>query len=134
MNSGTKIAYRPYTNEFGVDTFTYTISDGHGGTATGTVTMTIGGENDPPIAVNDSGYHLAEGAAATALDVLANDDDLDGNSLTISAVTSGTHGTVTITGNGTGLAYRPNKLFHGGDAFTYTSTMAMAVPTAQSSS
>ncbi len=90
------------------------------GTATGTITMTIGGENDPPDAVNDLGLHVPEGAGATALDVLANDDDPDGNDLTISSVTSAAHGTVTITGNGTGIAYRPAKWFHGTDIFTYT--------------
>ena len=45
--------------------------------------MTIGGENDPPNAVNDLGLHVPEGAGATALAVLANDDDPDGDDLTI---------------------------------------------------
>ena len=103
-----------------MDAFTYTISDGHGETDTATVTMTIGGENDPPNAVNDIGLHVAEGAGATALGVLVNDDDPDDNDLTIVSVTSAAHGTVTITGNGTGIAYRPAKWFHGTDQFMYT--------------
>ena len=117
---GTGLTYRPFSNLSGMDSFTYTISDGHGQTDTATVTMTIGGENDPPNAVNDLGLHVREGAGATALDILANDDDPDGNDLTIVSVTSAAHGTVTITGNGTGLAYRPAKWFHGTDQFTYT--------------
>ena len=117
---GTGLTYRPFSNLSGMDAFTYTISDGHGMTDTATVTMTIGGENDPPNAVNDLGLHVREGAGATALAVLANDDDPDDNDLTIVSVTSAAHGTVTITGNGTGLAYRPAKWFHGTDMFTYT--------------
>ena len=117
---GTGLTYRPFSNLSGMDSFTYTISDGHGETDTATVTMTIGGENDPPDAVNDLGLHVGEGAGATALDVLANDDDPDGNDLTIKSVTAAAHGTVTITGNGTGLTYRPAKWFHGTDMFTYT--------------
>jgi VCBS repeat-containing protein len=35
------------------DTFTYQVSDGHGGVSTGTVTVTIEGLNDPPQAVTD---------------------------------------------------------------------------------
>ncbi len=63
---------------------------------------------------------MAEGAGATALDVLGNDIDLDGNELTIASAAGATHGTVAITGNGTGLTYRPATLFHGTDRFTYT--------------
>ncbi|NIR25850.1 MAG: hypothetical protein GWN77_02575, partial [Gammaproteobacteria bacterium] len=36
------------------DSFTYMVSDGHGGNDTATVTITINGVNDPPVAVNDS--------------------------------------------------------------------------------
>ena len=38
------------------DTFTYTVSDGIGGTATGTVTLTIAAAvNNAPVAVDDAG-------------------------------------------------------------------------------
>ncbi len=100
---GTGLTYRPFSNLSGTDTFTYTVSDGHGQTDTATVTMTIGGENDPPDAVNDLGLHVREGAGPTPLAVLTNDDDPDGNDLTIKSVTPAAHGTITITGNGTGL-------------------------------
>jgi len=54
--------------------------------------------------------------------VLANDSILPdvGETLTITAVTNGTNGTVAITGGGTGLTYTPNANFFGADAFTYT--------------
>ena len=42
-------------------TFTYTISDGNGGTDTGDITITINGVNDTPIAVNDTNSVSEEG-------------------------------------------------------------------------
>ena len=64
--------------------FTYTVSDGI--TAdTATVTVTVTGVADDPIAVDDAAT-VAEDAAATAIDVLANDTDLDGGPKTIVSV------------------------------------------------
>ena len=37
------------------DVFTYTISDGNGGTDTATLTITINGQNNEVVAVNDTG-------------------------------------------------------------------------------
>ena len=41
-------------NQTLTDTFSYTISDGHGGTSTTQVTVTIHGQNDNPVANNDT--------------------------------------------------------------------------------
>ncbi len=117
--AGKFLLYKPFTNKSGDDTFPYTISDGHGGQATGTVTVTIGGENDPPNAVNDL-VSVPEGAGPTVVDVLANDSDPDGDLFTILSKTNGAHGTVSITGNGTGLKYNPAGNYVGTDTFRYT--------------
>jgi hypothetical protein len=42
------VQYTPAANFSGTDSFTYTISDGNGGTATGTVSVTVTAVNDPP--------------------------------------------------------------------------------------
>ncbi len=47
---GTSVTYTPSANYFGPDSFTYTISDGNGGSATGTVNVTVNNVNDPPVA------------------------------------------------------------------------------------
>jgi hypothetical protein len=39
--SGFQLFYSPRTNQLGEDSFTYTVSDGRGGTATGTVTLSL---------------------------------------------------------------------------------------------
>ena len=46
--AGTSVTYTPNLNAVGSDSFTYTISDGHGGTDIGTVNVTISGVNDAP--------------------------------------------------------------------------------------
>ncbi len=63
-----------------VDTFTYTVSDGLGGVSTTTVTFTI---DRPPVVVADgpAGEALEGGAGITG-NVLTNDSDKDGDSLT----------------------------------------------------
>ncbi len=110
--------YTPNTNFIGTDTFTYTIDDGNGGTDTATVTVTVGAVNDPPIATDDT-VGTNEDTPVT-VDVLPNDSDPDGDTLTVTAVTQGTNGTVTIDPVSGNPIYTPNPDFNGTDTFTYT--------------
>jgi hypothetical protein len=55
------------------------------------------------------------------VDVLANDADVDGDTLSVASTTQGGNGTVTINGDDT-LTYTPNPGFDGTDAFTYRAT------------
>ena len=43
---GEAVVYSPATNYVGADSFTYTVSDGRGGVATGTVSVTVWDKND----------------------------------------------------------------------------------------
>ncbi len=106
------------------DSFTYTISDGVS-TDTATVTVTINGVNDAPVAVNDSATTNED--TPVNISVLTNDTDVDGNPLSISSFTNGSKGTVTLNNNGTPgnttddfLVYTPNANVNGTDSFTYT--------------
>ena len=102
---GSGLTYEPdagYCSPAGsTDDFTYTLSPGG---STATVAVTVSCVDDPPTAVNDTAT-VAEDSGATAIDVLANDTDTDGGPKTIDSVTQPTHGTVAITGGGTGLTY-----------------------------
>ena len=81
--------------------------------------MTVGAVDDAPIAFVDTAT-VGEDSAATVIDVLANDIDIDGGPKTIAAITQPGHGTVAITGGGTGLTFTPDANFNGSDLFTYT--------------
>ncbi len=119
--SGGNVTFQPAANFTGTTTFTYTISDGNGGTDTAAVTMTVTPVNDPPTAVDDA-RTVAEDSGATALGVLANDSILpdSGETLTITAVTQPANGTVVIVAGGSDLTFQPAAEFHGTTTFTYT--------------
>jgi len=121
------IRFTPTPNACGpaAGSFSYAVGDGRGGTATGRVTVDITCTPDPAIASDDSAT-VAEGAAATALPVLRNDTDADGEPVRIVAVTQPANGTVVITGGGSGLTYEPAAAYCNDpgagpkDTFTYT--------------
>lgn len=73
--------------------------------------------NTPPDAVDDSAT-VAGNSGANTIDVLANDTDADGDTLSITAVTQGAHGSVV--NNGTSVSYAPAAHYTGSDSFTYT--------------
>ncbi|MBI3409188.1 MAG: tandem-95 repeat protein [Planctomycetes bacterium] len=117
INADNTVSYSPNSNANGADSFQYTISDGHGGTATATVNVTITPVNDPPVAVNDPVTTLEDTAMKVA--VLANDSDPDGDSLSVTQVTQGTKGSVVINADNT-VTYSPNTNANGADSFQYT--------------
>ena len=91
--------------------------DGHTGTATGTVNVTVTAVNDPPVA-NDDAATVAEDSSNNTIDVLANDTDTDGDTLSIGTVSDPPHGTALIQGGV--VKYAPDANYNGSDSFTYT--------------
>lgn len=116
QSAGTEILYTPNTGFIGHDSFSYVISDGNGGEATGTVLITVE-QNLAPIAVNDS---VSFTGATHTFDPRANDVDSEGDTLTIISKTNGAQGTVSIVSGGTQLTYTSNNDYAGADSFTYT--------------
>ena len=98
------------------DSFTYMVSDGYGGNDTATVAITVNGVNDPPVAVNDSA--IIKEDTPVIIDVLNNDSDVEGDTLTVDSVTQGTNGSVS--NNGSYVVYTPALGFNGTDSFSYT--------------
>lgn len=70
--------------------------------------------NEPPVAMPDQGVYAGE---PLTLPVLSNDEDSDGDELTLSSVTDGAVGRVTIDGDT--VIYTPGPSFLGRDSFTY---------------
>jgi len=103
------------TNFNGTATAGYTISDGHGGTASALVTINVTPINDPPVAVND--IATTAGNTSVTIAVLANDSDVDGDSLILTSVTT-TNGTVSI--SGTNVVFTPATNFSGTTTLGYS--------------
>jgi VCBS repeat-containing protein len=122
--------------EISTGTFTYTVSDeaspwhihGLGGLffggahdSTTTVTVTVTGVNDAPVAVNDA-YSTDEDIALTVPSpggVMQNDTDVDGETLTSTVLDGPDNGSLTLSTDGS-FVYTPNANFNGTDTFTYT--------------
>ncbi|MEL7264775.1 MAG: Ig-like domain-containing protein, partial [Planctomycetota bacterium] len=82
INADGTVTYTPDTNYSGSDSFRYSLQDGNGGNATGTVNVTITPVNDAPTAVDDFfNSDFGERLDIDFADVLANDTDIDGDDL-----------------------------------------------------
>ncbi|HXU30369.1 MAG TPA: Ig-like domain-containing protein, partial [Thermoanaerobaculia bacterium] len=121
------VTYTPNANFTGADSFVFQVADGVGGTDQATVSITVNPVDDPPVAVNDAAT-VNEDSGANAVNVLANDTDVDAGPISIASVTQPANGAVVITGGGTGLTYAPNANYCNQppgttpDTFTYTLT------------
>jgi VCBS repeat-containing protein len=109
-----------------IDHFAYTISDGHGGTATATDTITVTGTWQPPVAAADTASTMA--TASTTINVLGNDTDPQANArLSVAGLNlAKTKGSVVLNADGT-VTYTPGAAYAtlaGGatatDTFSYT--------------
>ncbi len=116
-DNGSLITYTPDANFNGTDSFNYTINDGNGNTDTATVFVTINAVNDNPVASDDQATTNED--VPVDVDVVANDTDIDGDSLFISSLSQPTNGSVVDNGDGT-VTYTPNSGYFGSDSFNYT--------------
>ena len=115
--SDSAITYKPNAGFSGEDSFSYTITDGHGHTAIGQVKVTVGAApNRAPTAVTDT-VTTNYGAAVT-INALSNDTDPENDTLTVTGNTQASNGTVTRSGNT--FTYTPRSGFSGADSFSYT--------------
>ncbi|WP_261738088.1 putative Ig domain-containing protein [Shewanella xiamenensis] len=108
-----RISYTPAADFIGTDVLVYSITDGKGGTASSELTIEVNG-NTAPVTVDDSA--ATDDRTSLLIDVLSNDTDLDGNTLTLLSATA-QQGSVTIEANK--LRYIPKTGFDGVDTVTY---------------
>ncbi|WP_341861585.1 cadherin-like domain-containing protein [Gymnodinialimonas sp. 57CJ19] len=116
---GDNLVFDPAENFNGDATITYTISDGNGGTDTADVVVTVAPVNDDPDAVDDADSTDFE--TAVEIDVLANDSDLDGDTLTVASISvPASEGTLAPTGTEGVYSFTPADGFEGTATVTYT--------------
>lgn len=121
LNSDGTYTYTPNMGFEGTDQFTYRVCDDDGLCDIAVVTINVFDNmtgNEPPLAHDD----VAETLINTAVNgnVLSNDVDPEGNTLTTTLVPASgpTNGTLTLNPSGT-FTYTPNNGFTGSDQFTY---------------
>lgn len=110
------LTYTAETNFSGTDTISYTVTDGTD-SDTGTITVTVNNVNTTPVANSDS-FDVFAGET-TELDVLANDSDVDGDTLSITQA-SATLGTVTISNDESFISYTAPSDTTTTDSVSYT--------------
>src|SRR5439155_1108761 len=123
LNADGSFSYTPNANFSGSDSFTYSASDASLAGAATTVSLTVNPVNDPPAAAADS-FQTNEDVPLT-IDaphgVLANDSDLDGDTLSASVVSGPANGSLSLNTDGS-FSYTPSPNFSGADSFTYAAS------------
>ena len=109
------LRYTPATDFTGTDVFSYTISDGNGGTDDAQVGVDVTGVNDPPLAGDDK--RMTSVDEAITILVLANDIDADDDPLELFGVQDPANGSVQVDGDS--IIYQPRDGFIGVETFEY---------------
>ncbi len=119
MNADGSFTYTSAPGFYGTDSFEYTLLDGNGGSAAATAMLDIAFVNVAPDAQDDA-FSGDEDTVITG-NVLANDTDEIGETLTVTPATITTlhGGTVTLNADGT-FSYLAALNYHGMDNFYYT--------------
>ncbi|WP_240958799.1 retention module-containing protein [Pectobacterium punjabense] len=108
--------YTPSANFNGNDRFIVTVSDGHGGTTTSTVSIGVRPVNDAPVTADQS-IATDEDTPVSGTIVAT---DVDGDTLRYSVSTQPQHGTLTLDGATGQYTYTPAQDYNGNDRFIVT--------------
>ena len=119
LDADGSFVYLPDPDFAGEDLFTYLASDGSDNSETATVIVTVILPNSAPVA-NDDSFQLEEDQVleVSALGVLENDSDAEGQPLTAVLVSDVSHGSLILNDDGS-FTYTPNIDYNGMDSFTY---------------
>jgi VCBS repeat-containing protein len=118
LNTDGSFNYIHDGSETSGDSFTYKASDGVKDSNVALVSIVINPTNDQPMAEDDSA--ATDEDEPVIIDVLSNDSDPDGDTLSVDWVTQPSNGTASK--NGSDVTYMPDPDFNGVDTFTYTAS------------
>ncbi|MGY0590556.1 MAG: tandem-95 repeat protein, partial [Paraglaciecola chathamensis] len=113
-NTSTVVPDANFNGELSV---TVTVNDGIDDSNAFPLVVTVNPVNDAPQATNDT-QTVAQDSTATLINVLSNDTDIDGDTLSISDISYSGSGTVSISGEQ--ISYQPAAGFSGNDSLSYT--------------
>ena len=113
-NTSTVVPDANFNGELSV---TVTVNDGIDDSNAFPLVVTVNPVNDAPLATNDT-QTVAQDSTATLINVLSNDTDIDGDTLSISDISYSGSGTVSISGEQ--ISYQPAAGFSGNDSLSYT--------------
>ncbi|WP_440905248.1 Ig-like domain-containing protein [Catenovulum sp. SX2] len=121
LDQSGQFTYQPSADFNGTDSFNYQIAQADI-SSQATVSITVNPINDLPRLQADN-YSLDKGELLTILapGVLANDSEVDGESLTVSLITPTTQGEVSLNADGS-FSYQANDVFVGNISFIYAAT------------
>ncbi len=116
-----EVRYTPFADYNGTDSFQYVARGPSGTSATARVDVTVTAVNDAPIGVDNSGFRTPAGTPIkiTAASLLANDRDVDGDTLTLTGVSQASGGTVTRDAQGD-VIFTPAGGVTGPASFSYS--------------
>ena len=110
--------YVPTSNYHGTDSFTYVVADGHGGSDTGTVNITVNPVNDSPLANGQTAS--TSGNTPVSMSLSGNDVETSSANLIYQVTVNPAHGS--LTGSGANRTYTPALNYSGPDSFKFTVT------------
>jgi hypothetical protein len=107
------LTYRPMTNFFGADSFTFDVNDGVTNSPPATISLVVTQLFYPPTAFSQTLTNLEN----TALPVTLTGSNPQNDPLTYTILSQPSHGT--LSGTAPNLVYQPAKNYLGNDAFTF---------------
>ena len=117
LNSDGTVTYNPnsqfddlLSGQTAIDTFSYTVNDGNGGSAIAEAVITINGVNDDPIAEDD--FVSTTIGTPVTISALTNDVDVENQDLNVILIGTPTEGTAVVNSDGT-ITYTPNSTYEG---------------------
>ena len=112
---GSTFQYTPSSAFYGVDSFSFSITNQHGGISTGAGTVFVAQTGDPRVTASDLILVLQTNVYSTTFNAITNSSS---PSNTLFAVTAPRYGSITTNASGN-ITYARNPKYYGTDSFAY---------------